>query len=207
MSDIPVSEALEQVRRLQAVVRDRLRFRGFSARARIIGGLVALLGAVLVQQCNDLPAVPRVHLMVWLAVAGLAAAVNYGALLLWLVAGSRWRRPDEWLPAIEALPALVAGAAITWALARNHAYDLLPGAWMTSYGLVHMAYRRNLHLANYGVGLLYLLAGLLFLLLPGVTFTDPRPMGLVFGLGELAGGLALAVPDRLLRSPREALEP
>ena len=45
MHDPGVDEALAQVRQMQAVVRDRLRFRGFSARARIAGGFVALAGA------------------------------------------------------------------------------------------------------------------------------------------------------------------
>jgi hypothetical protein len=34
-------------------------------------------------------------------------------------------------------------------------------------------------------------AGLFCLLWPGLSFTDPRPMGLVFGVGELCGGWAL----------------
>jgi hypothetical protein len=68
---------------------------------------------------------------------------------------------------------------------------LLPGVWMLCYGLVHMAYRRNLPRGVYAVGLFYLAAGAVCLLAPGVRLCDPRPMGMVFGVGEVAGGLAL----------------
>ena len=121
----------------------------------------------------------------------VAAGVNYGALLFWMGRGERWRRTAEWVPALESLPPLAVGGALSLAFWRAGAYDLLPGTWMLCYGLVHMAYRRNLPLGVYAVGFFYLAAGVVCLLAPGLTFTDPRPMGVVFGMGEVAGGLAL----------------
>ena len=50
MTDGPVNDALEQVRQMQAVVGDRMRFQGFSARARMAGGFVAIAGAIVVSQ-------------------------------------------------------------------------------------------------------------------------------------------------------------
>lgn len=190
MTDGPVNEALAQVRQMQGIVGDRLRFRGFSARARMAGGFIAVAGATVLSRLN-LPDAPQSHLLGWALVLLLAGAVNYGALLLWTLTGARWRHPGEWIPALESLPPLAVGGALSLALVRAGLYDLLPGTWMLCYGLVHMAYRRNLPLGVYVVGFFYLAAGLACLLLPGLRFTDPRPMGAVFGVGEIAGGLAL----------------
>ena len=190
MTDERVDEALAQVRRMQSVVQDRLRFRGFSARARIAGGLVALAGATVLGRFAG-PDAPQVHLAGWALVLVVAAGINYGALLCWMLTAARWRRPVEWVPALESLPPLAVGGALSLAFWRAGAYDLLPGTWMLCYGLVHMAYRRNLPPAVYAVGFFYLAAGVVCLLAPGLRFTDPRPMGVVFGVGEVAGGLAL----------------
>ena len=190
MTDKGVNEALAQVRQMQSVVQDRLRFRGFSSRARIAGGFVALLGATALGRLVP-PDAPRVHLLGWAAVLVLAGGVNYGALLLWMRRNDCWWRPAEWLPALESLPPLAVGGALSLAFWRTGAYDLLPGTWMLCYGLVHMAYRRNLPPGVYIVGFFYLAAGAVCLLAPGLTFTDPRPMGAIFGAGEVAGGLAL----------------
>ena len=190
MTDKGVHEALAQVRQLQSVVQDRLRFRGFSARARIAGGFVALLGATLLGRYAP-PDAPQTHLLGWAVVLGLAGGVNYGALLLWMRRDLRWQRPAEWVPAVESLPPLMVGGALSLAFFRAGAYDMLPGMWMLCYGLVHMVYRRNLPPGVYIVGFFYLAAGAVCLLAPGLSFTDPRPMGAVFGVGEVAGGLAL----------------
>jgi len=190
MTDKGVHEALAQVRQMQSVVQDRLRFRGFSSRARIAGGFVALLGATMLGRFAP-PDAPQTHLLGWAVVLVVAAGVNYGALLFWMGRGERWRRTAEWVPALESLPPLAVGGALSLAFWRAGAYDLLPGTWMLCYGLVHMAYRRNLPLSVYAVGFFYLAAGVFCLLAPGLTFTDPRPMGVVFGMGEVAGGLAL----------------
>ncbi len=190
MTEQSMQDALAQVRQMQSVVQDRLQFRGFSSRARIAGGFVALLGATLLSRVAP-PAAPWAHLLGWGVVLFLAAGVNYGALLLWLRRDERWQRPIEWVPALESLPPLLVGGALSVAFVRAGAFDLLPGTWMLCYGLVHMAYRRNLPRGVYVVGFFYLAAGTLCLLLPGVDFTDPRPMGWVFGAGEVAGGWAL----------------
>jgi len=190
MTEGPVNDALEQVRQMQAVVGDRMRFQGFSARARMAGGFVAVAGAIILQRLG-LPDAPRLHLLGWAVVLLVAGGINYGALLLWLLAGWRVRRAGDWIPALESMPPLAVGGALSLVFFRAGMYDLLPGMWMLCYGLVHMAYRRNLPLGVYLVGFFYLAAGLACLLISGLSFTDPRPMGVVFGVGEVAGGLAL----------------
>lgn len=190
MSEEGVNEALAQVRRMQTVVQDRLRFRGFSGHARIVGGFVALIGATLLGRFAPSGA-PLTHLLGWGMVLLFAAGVNYGALTFWLLREGRWLRPAELVPALESLPPLAVGGILSLTLWRTGQYDLLPGTWMLCYGLVHMAYRRNLPVAVYGIGFFYLVAGSVCLLTTGLSFTDPRFMGAVFGMGEVAGGLAL----------------
>ena len=97
----------------------------------------------------------------------------------------------ELVPAFDAVPALAVGAGLSLALIMHGEYDLLFGTWMCLYGLVHIPYRNSLPFANYLVGIFYLACGAIMLVWPGVSFTNPYPMGLVFGAGELAGGFVL----------------
>ncbi len=186
-----VHHALRQVRQLRELILAKRLFRGYSGLARMAGGLLALAGAAVMAR-PDFPAAPTAHLRGWSAVLAAALLCNYGALLCWFIIRPGGRRPlRELIPASDALPALAAGAGLSLALVTHGAYDLLFGAWMCLYGLVHMSYRNSLPFANYLVGLFYLAAGLVMLVWPGVSFTAPCPMGLVFGLGELSGGFIL----------------
>ena len=194
MTSGSVDDALDQVRRMQTLVGDQLRFRGFSARARMVGGLVAVCGGFALGLLNR-PDSPFVHLVGWALVLLVAGGLNYGALLLWLLDGYRVRRRTDWIPALESLPPLAVGAAFSLAFVRAGLFDYLPATWMLCYGLAHMAFRRNLPVGVYLVGLFYLGAGLACLLIPGTSFTDPRPVGFVFGIGEIIGGYALLQRD------------
>ena len=133
MTDGPVNDALEQVRQMQAVVGDRMRFQGFSARARMAGGFVAVAGAIILQRLS-IPDAPRLHLLGWAVVLLVAGGINYGALLLWLLAGGRGRRAGEWIPALESLPPLA--ILLTLALCAGLAYSLSRAARAarTAYG-------------------------------------------------------------------------
>jgi hypothetical protein len=62
---------------------------------------------------------------------------------------------------------------------------------MCLFGLANFSSRHLLPRATGHLGLFYMLAGGLCLLSPTVNFVDPWPMALVFGIGELAGGLIL----------------
>lgn len=183
-----IHDALGQVRQMRALALERARFRGYSGTARMVGGACALAGACVLSR-PAFPATPAAHLAGWALVLVVALVLNYGGLLVWF-----WRDPnarrDGWvlLPALDALPALAAGALLSAALVAHGQYDLLFGVWMGMYGLVHAPYRRALPAANLAVGLFYGIAGAVCLFHPDVHFTNPWPMGLVFGAGELAGG-------------------
>jgi hypothetical protein len=185
-----VGTALKQVRRIQRLLGERGTFRGYSGSARLAGAAAALVGAVTLAAA-PVPATPLAHLIGWGTVLAVALAVNYAGLLAWFVSQpATERKIPKLTPAIDAIPALAAGAAMSVAAVIHGEYDLLFGIWMTFYGLTHMPYRKSLPIANYGVGIFYLVAGAACLLFPA-GFTNPWPMGLVFFAGETAGGLIL----------------
>jgi len=186
-----IHDALAQVRRLQALILEKRLFRGYSGLARMAGGLAVLAG-VLVMSAPGFPATPSAHLLGWGVVLVTGLVINYGALFYWFASILAARSsPREFRPAFDAVPPLAVGAVLSLALILHGEYDLLFGTWMCLYGLAHMPYRNSLPFANYLVGLFYLISGVVILVWPGVAFTNPYPMGLVFGAGELGGGLVL----------------
>ncbi len=185
-----VHDALRQVDRLRELVLDRRRFLGYSGKARVIGGVVALSGAAAIYAFR-LPVDPWLHFFAWCGVLAVALILNYGGLFLWFAAGGGFRGELSRLaPALDAVPSLAVGAFATVALPLRGAFDLLPPIWMCLYGLTHVPYRLNLPRSNYYVGLFYISAGVLFLLWRQ-PFTNPWPMGVVFFVGEVAGGISL----------------
>lgn len=185
-----IDAALDQVRQMQALVLERQGFEGFSGAARMAGGAAAMLTALVLR--HAVPAEPRPQLVGWGILLAVGLAVNFAALFSWLYKNRNGILLAELWPVWEVFPALSVGAVLSVALIRANQLDLLFGAWMALYGVSHMAFRRTLPFAVYCGGLAYVAAGVFCLLWPGVSFTDPRPMGLVFGLGELFGGWVLA---------------
>jgi ribose/xylose/arabinose/galactoside ABC-type transport system permease subunit len=157
--------------------------------ARMAGGAAALLTALVLR--HAVPAEPVPQLIGWGVLLAVGLAFNFAALFGWLLRNGRGVRPAELWPVVEMFPALSVGAALSWALILNGQFDLLAGAWMALYGVSHAAYRRTLPFPVYCGGLVYVAAGIVCLLRPPAPFTDPRPMGVVFGLGELFGGWML----------------
>jgi hypothetical protein len=157
----------------------------------MVGGCLALVGA-LVMSRPFFPTTPEAHLAGWGAVLVLSLMANYSGLFWWF-----WRDPEVGrdgyylLPALDACPIFLAAALLSGALIMRGQFDMLFGVWMGMFGVVHAAYRRNLPIANLAVGLSYGLAGTICLFHPAVRFVNPWPMGLVFFIGELAGGIVL----------------
>lgn len=191
----PIEDALDQVRRMQELVLERRRFQGYSGWARMASGAIALIGAFLLAH-GGFAAAAEAHLRGWAAVLAAALVLNYGALAGWIMVHPEVRRNPVMLkPALDALPALAAGGALTLALIQSQRLDLLFGSWMMMYGLAQTAYRNSLPRGIYFTGLVYLVCGAA-LLLRAPPFTNPWPMGIVFLLGELAGGLSLITQER-----------
>jgi hypothetical protein len=186
-----IHDALAQVRRLQTLVLDRSLFEGYSGKARLLCGALAL-AAALALSSRCVPPRPDAHLLGWAIALGVALVLNYGSLAWWFLFDPRVRRNPRLLkPAIDAVPALAAGAALSLSLILSAEYDLLFGVWMSLYGLAQVAYRQSLPRGIYWVGLAYLLCGSVCLLLPSISFLNPWPMAAVFFLGETAGGFIL----------------
>ncbi len=186
-----IHDALGQVNQLRSLILERRRFSGYSGTARMLGGIVALLGAVVLAQVHGLQTLDR-QLVGWGGVLVASLALNYGFLLWWFLknhfGSRRWK---VLLPTLELFPALALGGVFTIALVLRGDYDLLFGTWMCFFGLAHMGYRHSLPRGILFVGLYYQIAGACCLLLPQISFLNPLPMGAIFFAGEMVGGWIL----------------
>ena len=191
-----IHDALAQVRTLQAFIVERNLFKGYSGKARLFAGSIALAGTVVLGSPR-IPASPWVHLAGWGTILLLGVISNYAALVYWfLFDGNVRRNPVMLKPALDAVPALGVGAFVSLALILHHEFNLLFGVWMCLYGLAQVAYRNSMPRDIYRIGLFYLVCGAVCLLSPWVRFTSPWPMGLVFFGGETAGGWVLIQAHR-----------
>ena len=197
-----IHDALAQVRTLQEFIIERNVFKGYSGKARVFSGVVALAGAAVLAS-GRLPATPWAHLAGWAVVLAVGVSSNYAALIYWFLFDAKVRRNPLMLkPALDAIPALAIGALLSLALIVHKQFDLLFGVWMCLYGLAQVAYRHSLPKGIYAVGLFYLACGAGCLLAPRITFQNPWPMGIVFFVGEFAGG-AILIQDHRKTSARD----
>lgn len=186
-----VQQALAQVRQVQLSMLARQRFPGYSGKARMLSGGCALAVAGVMAQPR-FPVGPGAHLGGWLLLFLAALILNYGAVLYWFLFDPKVKREArKLLPLVDVLPPLAVGGLLSVALMWRGYHDLLPGVWMALFGLANLASRHVLPRGIVGVGLLYVAAGAGCLLAPGLTFTNPWPMGVTFCVGELAAGLIL----------------
>jgi len=186
-----IHDALAQVRTLQAFIIERNMFKGYSGTARLVAGTAAIGGAAVLSLA-PVPADPWIHLIGWGIVLAVGLIANYAALAYWFIFDRSVRRNALMLkPALDAIPALAVGAALSVALIHHRQFDMLFGTWMAVYGLAQVAYRHSLPNGIHVIGLFYILCGMWCLVYPAVNFMQPWPMGLAFGAGELAGGMVL----------------
>jgi len=186
-----IHDALAQVRKLQEFILEKRLFKGYSGKARIISGLAALAGAVVLASGRVSPD-PFTHLAGWGVVLLVGILLNYACLLYWFLLNPEVKRNPVMLkPALDAIPALGVGAVFTLVFILVDQFNLLFGMWMCLYGLAQVAYRQSLPKGIYFVGIGYILCGVCCLLSTSVSFTNPWPMGIVFFAGELAGGIVL----------------
>jgi hypothetical protein len=190
-----IHDALAQVRKLQEVILSKRFFRGYSGKARIVSGTVALVASAILDSklvpYNFLP-----HLAGWVVVLIVGVLVNYTALLYWFLFDPEVRRnPIMLKPALDAVPALIVGGTLSVAMVAYQQYDMLFGVWMSLYGVAQVAYRQSLPHGIYLVGLGYIVAGAFCLIDSSLTFLNPWPMGIVFFFGEWTGGIILILNE------------
>ena len=196
-----VQDALEQVKQLQQVIVDRLRFTGFSGPTRAISGTLALACAA-VMASPFYPQTTEAHLIGWLSVLAVALALNTGALIYWFITNAEVNRDARRLgPVLDILPPLAVGALLTVSLTLHNQHEYLFGMWMCMFGLTNLASRHVLPRAICLVGIFYILCGGLWLFTPNASFFNPWMMGLVFCVGEITGGIILYYDDKRLSIP------
>jgi hypothetical protein len=170
----------------------------------MLGGGVALTVTFILDRVEALHS-PLLQLAGWALVLAAALLLNYGGLAFWYFRRRGSMGPlSELRPALEVLPALAIGAALSLSLVLREHYDLLFGVWMGLYGLAHMGYQHSLPRGIIAVGLFYQVAGIACLLTPGISFLNPWPMGLVFFTGESVGGWILR--SGLIEEPMKNIE-
>jgi hypothetical protein len=201
-----IHDALAQVRTLQEFIIEKNLFKGYSGKARILSGFCALAGASLLSSDFIAPN-PWHHLAGWTVVLIAGVMTNYAALLYWFLFDREVKRNPLMLkPAIDAIPALAVGGVLSLVLVLRHQFDMLPGTWMSLYGLAQVAYRNSLPKGIYRTGLFYIVCGAACLMSHHIQFANPWPMGLVFFAGEIAGGCILLSDHRRTAAKESAQE-
>jgi hypothetical protein len=200
-----IHHALAQVRELQQKILENQRFKGYSGRARAIGGTTALMAA-FVMNSQYYPHSARAHVIAWGIVALLGILLNFGALIHWFLFDPKVKRDIRKLkPTLDALPAFLVGAVMTITMLANGLPQYLFGIWMSLFGLANLASRHVLPKRIWMVGTYYLICGSIFLLFPNISFPNPWPIGIVFFVGEWAGGVVLHFGDHTHLSPGKIL--
>jgi hypothetical protein len=126
-----------------AEVRDRLatmqRFKGYSAVAAVLSGILALIAGIIQALAVPVPHGAhqgRIYFAIWFVCAAAAAIANYGAIAHWFVSDESAR--DRWQTrtvGLSILPALVLGGALSFALLGSGLIAQLPGVWYGCYAV------------------------------------------------------------------------
>jgi hypothetical protein len=184
---------LEEVRTRLAAVQ---RFRGLSGAAAFASGLAAL-GSGFVQMA----AVPHPaggsdgahYVVIWIACLACSLAVNYGAIVLWLVRHWSVRsRVELKTVGMTILPSVVAGGLFSAALVLRGELGLLPGMWCVCYALGLIASRK---MAPPGIGWVaafFGAAGCALLFAPGSNALAWWVMPATFGAGQIVIGFLVS---------------
>ena len=112
MTEMPIQQALDDIRRIRAIILEKRHFRGFSGIARILSGIIALLGAGALST-DFVPRINGAHFIGWGIVLLLASLLNYGALLQWFLFDPQIKRDRRMLlPLVDVIPPLAVGATV-----------------------------------------------------------------------------------------------
>ncbi len=192
-----IHHALAQVQELQQKVLEKQRFKGYSGRARAVGGTVALLATILMTG-TSYPKTTLAHVIGWGAVFVIAIFLNYGALTYWFLFDPTVKRDLRRLkPVLDIIPPILVGGILTLAILLHGHHEYLFGIWMCLFGLANLASRHVLPKSICFLGIFYMVCGSVYLLLPNLSFLNPWPMGIIFFVGEWIGGLILHFDDKI----------
>lgn len=182
-----------------AEVRERLamtqRFKGYSGVAAIASGAFALVAGVIQALFIPVPAnasQDHAYFGLWFVCCAAAAIVNYGAIAQWFVNDASAR--DRWQTrtvGIAILPALVLGAALSFALFAGNAFGYLPGVWYACYGVGLFASRTMVPRAVVPIAAAFLIVGVVLLFAPAHVALSWWVLPSGFGLGQVAIGVAV----------------
>jgi hypothetical protein len=184
---------LEEVRTRLAAVQ---RFRGLSGGAAFASGVAAIVsGGIQAASIPD-PATPADagrYVTIWIACLACSLAVNYGAIVLWIVRHWSVRsRVELKTVGMTILPSVVAGGLFTAAFVLRGELGLLPGMWCLCYALGLIASRA---MAPPGIGwiaALFAASGAALLFAPGSNALAWWVMPATFGLGQIVIGFLVS---------------
>ena len=185
-----LGEALERIDAIHAHVARAGVFRGYKAATVGGTGVLALLIAALQPLVIPRPQESlHAYMQLWIGVAAVSAVCVATELVMRCLKSDSPLARQQTLQAVEQfLPCLVAGAGATWAVAQfsPDAAHLIPGLWAIMFGLGIFASCRQLPRAIVAVGVYYLAAGTVCLVLARDEHgLSPWAMAGTFGVGQL----------------------
>ncbi len=179
-----------------AEVRDRLamaqRFRGYSAVAAALSGAFAIVAGIVQALVVPVPQTAhedRLYFAIWMMCCAAAVLVNYGAIAHWAVSDESVR--DRWQTrtvGLSILPAILFGAALSFALLSLDRIALLPGIWCGCYGVGLFASRTMIPRGVVPLAALFLAVGAALLFAPASFTLSWWVLPLCFGSGQIAIG-------------------
>lgn len=179
-----------------AEVRDRLatmqRFKGYSAVAAVLSGVFALIAGIIQALVVPFPHGAhqgRIYFAIWFGCAAAAAIINYGAIAHWFVSDDSAR--DRWQTrtvGLSILPALVLGAALSFALLANGDVADLPGVWCGCYAVGLFASRTMIPRGVLPIAVVLLAVGIALLFVPPSVALAWWVLPTGFGTAQIAIG-------------------
>lgn len=187
MNDL--NRALGDIRSIRRQIAESTQFRGYGPLALATTGLFAIAAAAA--QALWLP-YPAAHILRYIALWSATAMLSVGLMTAHAITRSRRVHSglaDEMirLAAGQFLPSIIAGALLTFVLARYVPGILwtLPGLWQVLFSLGIFASRRFLPGSITAAGVWFLGTGLCTIALGGPRALSPWTMGIAFGAGQL----------------------
>lgn len=188
-----LERALHQIAEIHGHLARSEVYRGYRSLPLALSGFIALAAAGL-QETVLVPETDVAFVSYWVVIAAICGALSSSEVIYhYLFRDDAFRRRKTRRVTGQFLPSLIGGGALTVCLVKSgpSAVSLIPGLWAILFGMGIFASRPYLPRAIGWVGLFYLIAGNLLLLLSGGGGLNPWGMGVTFGTGQLLTALVL----------------